>query len=96
MEDNLVIDDVINVYEGEFKPGYIKRNELRQCDGFCFYFAGNAEYIFENTTLSVRAGDVLFLPENAEFYVIKQRFDSSRTRIFGRNFKASFPLMSFF
>lgn len=70
MEDNLVIDDVINVYEGEFKPGYIKRNELRQCDGFCFYFAGNAEYIFENTTLSVRAGDVLFLPENAEYNIM--------------------------
>ena len=69
MKDNLVIDDVISVYEGEFKPGFINRIEPRQCDGFCLYFEGEADYIFENMTLTAKAGDVLFLPENGDYNI---------------------------
>ena len=73
MESNLIIDDVISVYEGEFKPGYVKRTELRQCDGFCLYLEGEAEYIFENETLSVIADDVLFLPEGGNYNIKVKR-----------------------
>ena len=69
MIDNLIIDDVISVYEGEFKPGYIKRTEPRQCDGFCLYLEGEADYIFGEETLTVKEGDVLFLPEDGEYNI---------------------------
>ena len=73
MEGNLIIDDVISVYEGEFKRGYVKRTEPRQCDGFCLYLEGEADYIFENETLSVTADEVLFLPEGGNYNIKVKR-----------------------
>lgn len=70
MEENLIIDDVISIYEGEFKPGYIKRTEPRQCDGLCLYLEGEADYIFGEQTLTVKGGDVLFLPEDGEYNIM--------------------------
>ena len=70
MIGNLIIDDVISVYEGEFKPGYIKRTEPRACDGFCFYLEGSADYLFEHETLSVEYNDVLFLPNGGNYNIL--------------------------
>ena len=70
MEGNLIIDDVISIYEGEFKPGYIKRTEERQCDGFCLYLEGEADYIFDGERLKVCGGDVLFLPEGGKYNIM--------------------------
>ena len=36
MEDNLIIEKIVSVYEGKFKPGFGKRYEKRKYDGFCF------------------------------------------------------------
>lgn len=73
IEGNLIVDNVISVYEGEFKPGYVKRNEARQYDGFCLYLEGGADYIFENGPLSVEAGDVLFLPKGANYNIMVKK-----------------------
>lgn len=73
MESNLIIDDVISVYEGEFKRGYVKRTEPRQCDGFCLYLEGEADYVFENEVLSVKAEEVLFLPEGGNYNIMVTR-----------------------
>ena len=73
MEDNLIIDDVINVFEGEFKPGYIKRTEPRRLDGFCLYLEGEADYIFSEETLTVRGGDVIFLPEDGNYNIMVKK-----------------------
>ena len=73
MEDNLVIDDVINVVEGEFKPGYIKRTEPRRLDGFCLYLEGEVDYIFENETYTVHEGDVLFLAEDGNYNIMVKK-----------------------
>jgi len=69
MESNLIIDDVISVYEGEFKPGFVKRSELRQCDGFCLYLEGEADYLFKDEVLTVLKDDVLFLPEGGDYNI---------------------------
>lgn len=73
MEGNLIIDDVISVYEGAFKPEYIKRTQIRPCACFCLYLEGSADYIFENQTLSVEADDVLFLPEGANYNIMVKK-----------------------
>lgn len=70
MEGNLIIDDVISVYEGEFKRGYVKRTEARMCDGFCLFLEGCADYIFSEETLSVGAEDVLFLPDGGNYDIM--------------------------
>jgi len=69
MEENLIIDDVISVYEGEFRRGYVKRSEARQCDGFCLYLEGEADYVFEDEVLTVKADEVLFLPEGGNYNI---------------------------
>ena len=70
MEQNLVIEKVISVYEGEFKPGFVKRRDKRNCDGFVFYLCGSADYVFENKTLKVSAGDLLYLPDGGIYNIV--------------------------
>lgn len=70
MEENLVINNVISAYEGEFKVGIIKRIEPRTCDGFCLYLEGEADYLFNNKTLTVKGGDLLFLPQDGEYNIL--------------------------
>ena len=70
MEENLIIEKVIAVYEGEFKPGKVtRRNIKRKSDGFIYYLSGSADYIFEAETISVSEGDLLYLPEGAIYNI---------------------------
>ncbi|MBR5439324.1 MAG: helix-turn-helix transcriptional regulator [Clostridia bacterium] len=70
MENNLIIEQIYKSYEGEFNPAFIKRNEPRNCDGFCYVLKGSADYIFNKTTISVAEGDVLFLPKGGEYNIL--------------------------
>ena len=70
MENNLIIEKVFKGFEGEFNPAFIKRTEKRKCDGFCYVLKGGADYLFKDTTISVREGDVLFLPEGGDYNIL--------------------------
>ena len=70
MENNLIIEKLHKSYEGEFNPAFIKRNEPRNSDGFCYVLKGSADYLFKNTTISVQEGDVLYLPEGGEYNIL--------------------------
>ena len=59
MENNLIIENIYASYEGEFNPAFIKRNEKRKHDGFCYVLKGKADYLFKNVTISVQEGDVI-------------------------------------
>ena len=70
MEQNLVVEKFIAVYEGEFKPGFVKRRDARNCDGFVYFLAGSADYIFENKRIAAIEGDTLYLPEGSMYNII--------------------------
>ena len=70
MEDNLIIEKIHKSYEGEFNPDFIKRNEKRKYDGFCYVLQGKADYIFSKNTLSVQEGDVIYLPEGGDYNIL--------------------------
>ncbi len=70
MENNLIIENIYASYEGEFNPAFIKRNEKRKHDGFCYVLKGKADYLFKNVTISVQEGDVLYLPEGGDYNIL--------------------------
>jgi AraC-like DNA-binding protein len=69
MEVDLVIENVHSVYAGEFNTGYIFRDKPRSSDAFVLYTEGAADYIFKEETLSVKEGDVLYLPKNGSYHI---------------------------
>lgn len=69
MTENLVINNVISVFEGEFKPGIVNPNKKRKSDGFILFSNGAAEYIFQNNSIKVSPDDLLFLPCGSEYYI---------------------------
>lgn len=69
MTENLIVNNVISVFEGEFKPGLVKPNGKRKSDGFIFFLGGNAEYVFQNYSIKVSTDDLLYLPCDGDYYI---------------------------
>ncbi|MBE6930517.1 MAG: helix-turn-helix transcriptional regulator [Ruminococcaceae bacterium] len=73
MERDLVIERVRTVFKGAFNTGYIRRNKPRHSDAFVLYTKGEADYIFADQAVTVKAGDFLYLPKNGMYNIdVKQ------------------------
>ncbi|MBQ3015851.1 MAG: helix-turn-helix transcriptional regulator [Clostridia bacterium] len=65
MQSDLVIQKIHSAFDGEFNPGFIKRKGMRHSDCFVYYLYGSADYIFDDYTLNVSAGDSFYLAKNS-------------------------------
>lgn len=71
MQTDLLITNVRNVFEGEFKPGELPpKNVGRSCDGFVMFVYGEAEYTFEGYRFTADEKSFFYLAKDS-IYSIK-------------------------
>ena len=69
MEHNLIITDVVQVFEGEFNPGHFIGPKHRNHDGFVCYLEGKAIYKFDGYSLEVAPGCFFFLAKGSRYTI---------------------------
>ena len=64
------VDDVkiVSSYQKESKP--YGKNESRATNGFILKIKGNTEYYIDGKRISVKAGDLVFLPKGLSYEYI--------------------------
>ena len=70
MKEGRTVQKIFNVFEGEFRPGFIKRMKNRPSAALVYYLSGRADYLFKDYTLKVDEGKFFYLSKDA-FYDIK-------------------------
>ena len=75
MEENLTVLEIHRVFEGEFNPDVLKKKSYgRYTDGFVYFLAGEAEYIFDGYSFVTDSGSFFYLSKNSiyEIRILKQ------------------------
>lgn len=68
MYDNEIIIDIINVFDGNLKPGILPYKYAgRENDGFIYYISGKTLYHFDNYEFLAQKGNVIYLAKNAKY-----------------------------
>lgn len=66
METNLTIERILNVFDGEFKPGILPTKSIgRASDCFVYYLYGKTEYIFDNYSFTASPQNFIYLAKNS-------------------------------
>ena len=69
MEQNLMITDIVQIFEGEFNPGNIPGPKHRNHDGLVYYLEGKAVYKFDGYSLEVDPGCFFFLDKGSHYTI---------------------------
>ena len=88
MEANLIVQRVLNIYEGEFIPGEIAMKKIgRHSDAFACIVSGKVEYIFDGYSFTATPENFFYLAsgshyamkihENSRYICIDFRFEES-------------------
>lgn len=70
MDAKIKITDVLNVFDGNMKRGYIDNRDLgRYSDAFVYFTEGSVNYSFPGGELLAEAGNIIFLPKNSRYFM---------------------------
>ena len=69
MRNDLTIQKIHTVFEGEFNPGSLRNSGGRHSDAFCIYLFGKAKYTFDGFSFEVGAGNVFFLARGSRYSI---------------------------
>ena len=69
MEQNLMITDIVQIFEGEFNPGNFPGPKHRNHDGLVYYLEGKAIYKFDGYSLEVDPGCFFFLAKGSHYTI---------------------------
>ncbi len=68
MEADLTIERIINVFDGEFKPGIIPKKTIgRYRDCFVCYLYGKTKYIFDNYSFTAAPQKFIYLSKDSKY-----------------------------
>lgn len=66
MENNLVINKIYTVYEGEFNPGFLKKKSVgRPFDGFVYFIYGDVDYFFDDYSFNANPQNFICLTKDS-------------------------------
>ena len=62
------ITEILDVYKNRFRPGN-PQIRGRRSDCFVFVLSGGAEYVFAGKSVTVQAGDIIYLAHNSQYSI---------------------------
>lgn len=70
MDTELIIENIRDVFEGEFNVGYISHKSIaRHCDAFVYFVYGNADYKFNGYSFNANPENFIYLAKNSNYQI---------------------------
>ncbi len=69
MKENLIVKEVLKIFDGGFTPGRANDQPCRHSDAFCYILEGEAEYTFSDKKAIAKAKSLIFFPKGSAYEI---------------------------